>query len=56
VTLHFRPTSGSWLNPVEAFSIITGRRYAAATPNRRRPHRAIERFIAAWNDRCRPSA
>src|SRR3982751_285978 len=56
VKLHFTPTSGSWLNLVEAFfSIIT----------RQAPRRgnfptvadliaAIERFIAAWNDRCRP--
>jgi hypothetical protein len=56
VTLHFTPTSGSWLNLVEAFfSIIT--RQAL-----RRGHfptvadliAAIERFIDAWNDRCRP--
>ncbi|MCW2904973.1 MAG: ISMsm5, transposase, partial [Streptosporangiaceae bacterium] len=56
VHLHFTPTSGSWLNLVEAFfSIIT----------RQAPRRgsfptvadliaAIHRFIDAWNDRCTP--
>jgi transposase len=56
VHMHFTPTSGSWLNLVEAFfSIIT--RQAL-----RRGHfptvadliAAIERFIAAWNERCTP--
>jgi transposase len=56
VTLHFTPTSGSWMNLVEAFfAIIT----------RQAIHRgsftcvddlvtAIRRFIDAWNDRCEP--
>jgi transposase len=56
ITLHFTPTSGSWLNLVEVFfSIIT----------RQAIHRgsfdsvpdliaAIRRFIDGWNDRCQP--
>jgi transposase len=52
ITLHFTPTSGSWLNLVEAFfSIITRqalRRGSFPTIA------AIERFIDAWNDRYRP--
>jgi transposase len=56
ITLHFTPTSGSWLNLVEVFfSIIT--RQAI----RRGSHTsvkeliaAIERFIDGWNDRCHP--
>jgi transposase len=52
ITLHFTPTSGSWLNLVEAFfSIITRqalRRGSFSTIA------AIERFIDAWNDRYRP--
>jgi len=56
ITLHFTPTSASWLNLVEAFfSIIT----------RQAIHRgsftsvpdliaAIEAFIDAYNDRCQP--
>src|SRR5215204_2485918 len=56
ITLHFTPTSGSWLNLVEVFfSIIT--RQAI----RRGSYRsvddliaAIETFIDGWNERCRP--
>jgi hypothetical protein len=52
VTLHFTPTSGSWLNLVEAFfSIITGQ---ALRRGNFPTVAAIERFIAAWNDRCTP--
>lgn len=58
ITLHFTPTSGSWLNLVEVFfSIIT--RQAI----RRGSHRsvkelitAIEQFIDGWNERCHPFA
>jgi transposase len=58
ITLHFTPTSGSWLNLVEVFfSIIT--RQAI----RRRTFKsvkdlvgAIRRFIDGWNDRCHPFA
>jgi transposase len=56
VTLHFTPTSGSWLNLVEIFFGIITRQAI-----RRGTHRsveelieAIETFIDGWNDRCRP--
>ncbi len=46
ITLHFTPTSGSWLNVVEircgSFTSVT---YLIA---------AIENFIDGWNDRCHP--
>jgi transposase len=56
ITLHFTPTSGSWLNLVEVFfSIIT--RQAI----RRGSYRsvddltaAIRTFIDGWNTRCQP--
>src|ERR687896_1610120 len=53
---HFTPTSGSWLNLVEAFfSIITRQALRRGDfPTVADLIAAIERFIAAWNDRCRP--
>src|SRR3954463_7125051 len=56
VHLHFTPTSGSWLNLVEAFfSIITRQALRRGNfPTVADLIAAIERFIAAWNDRCRP--
>jgi transposase len=56
VQLHFTPTSGSWLNLVEAFfSIITRQALRRGNfPTVADLISAIERFIAAWNDRCRP--
>src|ERR687886_1337117 len=56
VHLHFTPTSGSWLNLVEAFfSIITRQALRRGSfPTVADLVAAIERFIAAWNDRCRP--
>src|SRR4051812_34980560 len=56
VTLHFTPTSGSWLNLVEAFfSIITRQALRRGNfPTVADLIAAIERFIAAWNDRCTP--
>src|SRR4051794_2045197 len=56
VTLHFTPTSGSWLNLVEAFfSIITRQALRRGNfPTVADLIAAIERFIAAWNDRCAP--
>jgi transposase len=56
VTLHFTPTSGSWLNLVEAFfSIITRQALRRGNfPTVADLIAAIERFITAWNDRCRP--
>src|SRR3954447_26537106 len=57
VQLHFTPTSGSWLNLVEAFfSIITRQALRRGSfPTVADLIAAIERFIAAWNDRCRRS-
>ena len=56
VTLHFTPTSGSWLNMVEIFfGIIT--RQAIRRGTHRSVHElieAIERFIDGWNERCEP--
>jgi len=56
VHLHFTPTSGSWLNLVEAFfSIITRQALRPGSfPTVADLIAAIERFIAAWNDRCTP--
>ncbi|MDT7707591.1 MAG: hypothetical protein QOG20_3198, partial [Pseudonocardiales bacterium] len=56
ITLHFTPTSGSWLNLVEVFfSIITRQAirrdsFASVTDL----IAAIERFTDGWNDRCAP--
>src|ERR671932_2281240 len=56
IHLHFTPTSGSWLNLVEAFfSIITRQALRRGNfPSVADLVAAIERFIAPWNDRCRP--
>jgi transposase len=56
VQLHFTPTSGSWLNLVEAFfSIITRQALRRGSfPTVADLIAAIERFILAWNDRCTP--
>src|SRR4051812_4080240 len=56
VQLHFTPTSGSWLNLVEAFfSIITRQALRRGSfPTVADLIAAIERFIDAWNDRCQP--
>ena len=56
VTLHFTPTSGSWLNLVEVFfGIITRqaiRRGSFASVQQLVT--AIRTFIDGWNDRCHP--
>jgi transposase len=56
ITLHFTPTSGSWLNMVEIFfGIITRqaiRRGSFASV--RDLVNAIGRFIDNWNDNCQP--
>jgi transposase len=56
VTLHFTPTSGSWLNLVEVFfGIITRqaiRRGSYASV--RQLVAAIRTFIDGWNERCHP--
>jgi len=56
ITLHFTPTSGSWLNMVEIFfGIITRQaiRRGSFTSVKELIH-AIEAFIDGWNDRCQP--
>ena len=56
ISLHFTPTSGSWLNLVEVFfSIIT--RQAIRRGSFRSVKdlvAAIRRFIDGWNERCHP--
>jgi hypothetical protein len=58
ITLHFTPTSGSWLNLVEVFfSIITRQAIRRGSfDNVRQLVAAIRAFIDAYNDRCRPFA
>ena len=54
--LHFTPTSGSWLNLVEAFfSILTRQALRRGSfPTMADLIAAIQRFIDAWNDRWAP--
>ena len=56
VTMHFTPTSGSWLNLVEVFfGIITRQAIRRGTfTSVKDLIAAIEAFIDAWNDRCQP--
>jgi transposase len=56
VTLHFTPTSGSWLNLVEVFfGIITRQAIRRGSfTSVRDLVAAISRFIDGWNDRCHP--
>jgi len=56
VTLHFTPTSGSWLNMVEIFfGIITRQAIRRGTfTSVRDLIGAIETFIDGWNERCDP--
>ena len=56
VTMHFTPTSGSWLNMVEIFfGIITRQAIRRGTfTSVKDLVAAIETFIDAWNDRCQP--
>ena len=56
VTLHFTPTSGSWLNLVEVFfGIITRQAIRRGSfCNVKELITAIGRFIDGWNERCRP--
>ena len=58
VTLHFTPTSCSWLNMVEIFfGIITRQAIRRGTFHSVTDLRdAIRRFIDAYNDRCEPFA
>ena len=56
ITLHFTPTSGSWLNMVEIFfGIITRQAIRRGTfTSVKDLIGAIENFIDGWNDRCQP--
>jgi transposase len=56
VTLHFTPTSGSWLNMVEIFfGIITRQAIRRGTYSSVRDLiEAITTFIDGWNERCHP--
>ncbi len=56
ITLHFTPTSGSWLNLVEVFfGIITRQAIRRGSfDSVKQLTAAIRTFIEAWNDRCHP--
>lgn len=56
ITLHFTPTSGSWLNLVEVFfGIITRQAIRRGSfDNVKQLVAAIRAFIASYNDRCKP--
>ena len=56
ITLHFTPTSGSWLNMVEIFfGIITRQAIRRGTfTSVSDLQAAIEQFIDGWNERCQP--
>jgi len=58
ITLHFTPTSGSWLNLVEAFFSVITRQAIKRGSFPSVPDRiaAIRRFIDGWNQRCQPFA
>jgi transposase len=58
VTLHFTPTSGSWLNLVEIFfGIITRQAIRRGSfGSVRELIEAITGFIDGWNERCQPFA
>jgi hypothetical protein len=56
ITLHFTPTSGSWLNLVEVFfSIITRQAIRRGSFGSVKDLiAAIGAFIDGWNERCHP--
>jgi len=56
ITLHFTPTSGSWMNLVEVFFGIIARQAIrrGSFDSVRELNSAIRAFIDAYNDRCRP--
>ena len=56
ISLHFTPTSGSWLNLVEVFfSIITRQAIRRGSFNSvKELTTAIADFITGWNQRCHP--
>ncbi len=56
ITMHFTPTSGSWLNMVEIFfGIITRQAIRRGTfTSVKDLITAIDTYIAGWNERCQP--
>ncbi len=56
ITMHFTPTSGSWLNMVEIFfGIITRQAIRRGTfTSVKDLTTAISTFIDGWNERCQP--
>jgi transposase len=56
ITMHFTPTSGSWLNMVEIFfGIITRQAIRRGSfTSVKDLIAAIENYIDAWNERCAP--
>ena len=56
ITMHFTPTSGSWLNMVEIFfGIITRQAIRRGSfTSVKDLIGAIEAFIDGWNERCHP--
>ena len=56
ITIHFTPTSGSWLNMVEIFfGVITRQAIRRGTfTSVKDLIAAIETYIDAWNERCQP--
>jgi transposase len=58
ITMHFTPTSGSWLNMVEIFFGIITRQAIRRGTFTSVPDLigAIRTFIDGWNDRCQPFA
>lgn len=56
ITLHFTPTSGSWLNLVEVFFGIITRQVIrrGSFDNVAQLVKKIRTFIDGWNDRCHP--
>jgi transposase len=56
VHLHFTPTSASWMNQVEIWFSLLHRRaiQRGVFKSVAALRQAIQRFLDAWNDRCRP--
>ena len=56
ITLHFTPTSGSWINLVEVFFGIITRQAIRRGSYASVPQlvAAIRAFIEGWNERCHP--
>ncbi|MFI1195143.1 hypothetical protein ACH4T9_18030 [Micromonospora sp. NPDC020750] len=56
ITMHFTPTSGSWMNMVE--NLLRHHRPPSHPPRhlhqRQRPAAAIRTFIGTYNQRCEP--